>query len=124
MTLLDRFRAQPRQNHPDAAIRLEFLAELPLADRPAIAAMAREDTDPRVRRAAVAKLLDPAVLGAIARDDPDADVRSGALSMLRDIALEAFEGIGEAEACDAIEALVDQKVLVHVAKNAAREVVA
>ena len=33
MTLLDRFRTQPRQKHPDPAVRLAYIAELPLSER-------------------------------------------------------------------------------------------
>ncbi len=69
MTLLDRFRSQPRDKHPDVAVRLAYVEELPLDDPQAIAAMARDDADPRVRRAAVAKLMDPAALGAVLRSD-------------------------------------------------------
>ena len=38
MTLLDRFRTQPRHKHPESAVRLAYVAELPLDDREAIAA--------------------------------------------------------------------------------------
>ena len=68
MTLLDRFRAQSRDKHADPAVRLAFVEELPLAEREAIAAIAREDEDARVRKAAVAKLMDPTALAAIGRD--------------------------------------------------------
>ena len=71
MTLLDRFRTQTRYKHPDPAVRLSYVAEIPLDDREMIAAIAREDEDPRVRRAAVGKLMDSAALGSIARDDAD-----------------------------------------------------
>src|SRR5204862_7559124 len=94
MTLLDRFRTQP-QKDPDPAVRLAYLAELPLTERDQIVAAAREDSDARVRKAAVAKLLDPQALAAIARDDADESVRDAALMMLRDIALDAFEGVDE-----------------------------
>ena len=66
MTLLDRFRTQP-QKHPDPAVRLAHVGEIPLTERELIAAIAREDEDARVRKAAVAKLMDPAALGAIAK---------------------------------------------------------
>ena len=92
MTLLDRFRTQP-QKHPDPAVRLAHVGEIPLSERDLIAAIARGDEDVRVRRAAVAKLLDPAALGAISRGDADESVRGDAAVMLRDIALEAFEGV-------------------------------
>ena len=105
MTLLDRFRSQPRDKHPDVAVRLAYVEELPLDDPQAIAAMARDDADPRVRRAAVAKLMDPAALGAVLRSDADESVRSRTLEMLRDIAVEAFEGTTEAESLDAVDVL-------------------
>ena len=95
MALLDRFRTQPRHKHPDAAVRLAYVEELPLDDRDQLAAIARDDEDRHVRRAAVAKLMAPSALAAIVRDDPDEGVRNQATEMLRDIALEAFEGVGE-----------------------------
>ena len=49
MTLLDRFRAQSRDKHSDPAVRLAFVEELPLSEKEAIAAAAREDDDPRVQ---------------------------------------------------------------------------
>jgi hypothetical protein len=139
MTLLDRFRSQARDKHPDVAVRLGYVDELPLDDRQAIAVMAREDGDPRVRRAAVAKLMDPAALGAVLRSDADESVRSRSLEMLRDIAVEAFEGTTEAESLAAVVALGEitgvaapagnvvtdaQRVLGQIAKTAARETVA
>ena len=63
MTLIDRFRTQGRHKHPDPAVRLAYVEEVPLEEREVIALMAREDEDVRVRRAAVAKLMDPAALG-------------------------------------------------------------
>jgi hypothetical protein len=120
MTLLDRFRTQP-QKHPDPAVRLAYVAELPISESLQIAAAAREDDDARVRRAAVAKLMDPAVLAAIARDDADAGVREDALGMLRDIATDAFEGISESTGLAAVDALDDVRTLAQVAKTSLRE---
>jgi len=123
MTLLDRFRTQP-QRDPDPAVRLAYLADLPLTERDQIVAAAREDEDARVRKAAVAKLLDPQVLAAIARDDADASVRDAALTMLRDIALDAFEGVDEGGGLAAVEALSDERTLVQIAKTSLRESIA
>jgi Domain of Unknown Function (DUF349) len=123
MTLLDRFRTQP-QRDPDPAVRLAYLAELPLTERDQIVAAAREDTDARVRKAAVAKLLDPPALAAIARDDADASVRDAALAMLRDIALDAFEGVDESGSLAAVDALHDARTLAQIAKTSLRESVA
>ena len=127
MTLLDRFRTQPREKHPDPAVRLAYVEEIPLDERGQIAAIAREDDDARVRKAAVAKLMDPAVLGQIARQDADEGVRGQATAMLRDIALEAFEGIGERHSLDAVDAIAgidEAKLLAQIAKAAARDEVA
>ncbi len=124
MTLLDRFRTQTRHKHPDPAVRLAYVGEIPLDDREMIAVIAREDEDPRVRRAAVAKLMDAAALGAIARDDADEGVRSAAGAMLRDLALEAFEGTSESESLDAVDAIADPRLLAQIAKSSSREIVA
>jgi len=127
MALLDRFKAHPKHRHPDPAVRLAFVTELPIDEREQLAAIAHEDEDPRVRRAAAAKLMDPAALAGVARDDRDEGVRAQAVDMLRDLALEAFEGAGEAESLEAVNALSslgDSKVLAIVAKSAAREGVA
>jgi hypothetical protein len=121
MAILDRFRTQSRHKHPDAAVRLAFVQEVPLDERDLLAEIARDDADPRVRRAAVAKLMDPAALAGFAQDDADEQVRAQAVSMLRDIVLEAFEGIGETESHAALDALADLKTLVGIAKNASRE---
>jgi len=123
MTLLDRFRPPPPQNHPDPAVRLAYVAELPLSERDLIVAAAREDEDVRVRRAAVAKLLDPSVLAVIARDDAEASVRDEALTMLRDIALDSFEGVDEAQSIAAVDALADARTLAQIAKTSVREAV-
>jgi hypothetical protein len=122
MTLLDRFRTQP-QKHPDPAVRLAYIEELPISESEQIAAAAREDDDVRVRRAAVGKLMDPNVLAAIARDDSDADVRESALTMLRDIACDAFEGVSEATGLAAVDALDDSRTLAQIAKASLREAI-
>jgi hypothetical protein len=124
MTLLDRFRTPSRQKHPDPAVRLAYVAELPLTERELIIAAAREDEDVRVRRAAVAKLLDPAALSPIARDDADAGVRADAQNMLRDIALDVFEGVSEADGLAAVDALAGaDRTLAQIAKTSAREAI-
>ena len=123
MTLLDRFRSQP-QRLADPAARLAHVGEIPLTARDLIAAIAREDEDARVRKAAVAKLMDPGALGAISRDDRDESVRAEAVSMLRDIALEVFEGVGEHDSLEAVDALTDLRSLAQIAKTAGREIVA
>src|SRR5206468_10232607 len=118
MTLLDRFRAQPRQKHADPAVRLAFVQEIPITERDLLAEIARGDEDPRVRRAAAAKLMNPQALAEIARDDVDEGVRTQANTMLRDIAVEAFEGVEEPESLAAVDAIIDAKALALIAKTA------
>jgi hypothetical protein len=124
MAILDRFRAQPRQKHPDPAVRLAFVHEIPVDERDLLAEVARDDEDPRVRRAAVAKLMSPPALASIAAGDQDEGVRSQATAMLRDIALDAFEGLAEADTLAAVDALTDSRALVVVAKTAPSETAA
>jgi hypothetical protein len=127
MALLDRFRTQTRQKHADPAVRLAFVQEIPIDERDLLAEIARDDTDARVRRAAVAKLMDTAALAVVAKDDADEGVRAQAVTMLRDIALEAFEGLGETEsfaAIDALTTLPDARTLAGIAKSGTRESVA
>ena len=124
MAILDRFRAQPRQHDKDPAVRLAFVQEIPLSEHALLAEIARDDADVRVRRAAVAKLLEPAALSSIAGGDPDESVRAAAAAMLRDVALEAFEGIGETESLAAVDAIRDPRALAAVAKSTPREATA
>src|SRR5262245_5716508 len=127
MALLDRFRTQPRQRHPDPAVRLAFVQEIPIDERELLAEIAREDADARVRRAAVAKLMDVPALTSVAKDDADEGVRTQGVAMLRDLALESFEGLGEAEslaAVEALESLAEVKTLSAIAKSAPRELTA
>ena len=119
MTLLDRFRALPPQKHSDPVVRLAYVQEIPIDERDLLAEIARDDVDARVRRAAVAKLMNPSALAAVAEADPDPGVRDEAVTMLRDIALDAFEGLAEAESLAAVEALSDVRMLATVAKTAA-----
>ena len=94
MTLLDRFRAQSDDKHSDPNVRLAFVEELPLSEKEAIAAAAREDDDPRVRKAAVAKLMDPATLALYATICGRALARAHARSGDR-IAIAAYLGTGD-----------------------------
>jgi len=105
-------------------VRLAYVEELPIDQRAELAAIAREDEDPRVRRAAVAKLMDPAALASVVSGDADEHVRGKAAEMLRDIALEVFEGLAAGDAGAAVDAIDDPKALGHVAKTATSEEVA
>src|SRR5436853_603684 len=111
MKLLDRFRAQPRQKHSEPAVRLSFVHELPLSERDLLAEISREDADPRVRRAAAAKLMDPAALAAIAAGD----------SEFREPALAAVDRVSDRHDLDQIASRAKNKSAAKRARAILRE---
>jgi hypothetical protein len=123
MGFFDRFRAQPKWKHADAAVRLAGVEEIPLEEQALLVTLAREDADARVRRAAVRKVYDPALLKEVAARDQDAEVREEASGVLLDLAIGAFEDSTEAESLKALEHLDDQRHLAAVAKGASAEAI-
>jgi Domain of Unknown Function (DUF349) len=115
-TLIERFRSRPEWQHPDPAVRAEAVLRLPASDHELVLALAREDEDPHVRRAAVKRLSEVAVLAEIAGADADAHVREEAASRLVHVALHEHD---EAQARAAVTGLKDAKSLTLVAKGAA-----
>ena len=91
MGILEKLRPQPRWKHADPAVRAAAVYDLGPDDVDAVRTLAREDADPRVRRAAVNRLDDLAVLAEVARTDPDEDVRGEAVRGLAGLAAEADE---------------------------------
>jgi hypothetical protein len=91
MGLLEKLRPQPRWKHADPSVRAAAVYELGPEEGEALRALAREDADARVRRAAVSRLDDPSVLGDVGRSDPDEDVRAEAIRGLAGLAVEATD---------------------------------
>lgn len=89
MGILEKLRPQPRWKHADPAVRAAAVYELGPDEAEALRALAREDAEPRVRRAAVNRLDDLAVLADIARTDPDEEVRGDAIRGLAGLGAEA-----------------------------------
>jgi len=88
---------------------------LPSSEREVLLALAREDADARVRRAAVKRLPEAAVLAEIAASDADAGVRDEAEGRLAHMAAHEHD---EATARAALGGLREAKHLVAVAKAA------
>lgn len=88
MGILEKLRPQPKWKHADPAVRAAAVYELGPDDHEALRALAREDAEARVRRAAVTRLNEVSVLGDIARTDPDEDVRAEAVRGLAGIGAE------------------------------------
>ena len=128
MSLLDRFKTQPRWKHADPTVRALGVQDLQDEEHDLLVSLARTDPDPRVRRAAVSRLGNVAVLTEVVRSERDAQVRDEASGVLLDIALGAYEAEEAASlaAVDGLTALPSgdaQKQLVLVAKTARREAV-
>lgn len=117
MGILEKLRPQPRWKHADPSVRVAAVYELGPDDGEALHAMAREDAEPRVRRAAVTRIDDVAVLGEIARTDPDEDVRAEAVRGLAGVAAEADEVDEALEASRLLLALGRTKEIVLVARD-------
>jgi hypothetical protein len=103
MGILEKLRPQPRWKHADPGVRAAAVYELGPDEGEALRQLAREDTEARVRRAAVTRLSDIAVLGDIGRTDPDEDVRAEAIRGLAGLAAEAED---VAHAADAVRQLI------------------
>ncbi len=93
MGLLEKLRPQPRWKHADPSVRAAAVYELGPDGADALRALAREDADARVRRAAVSRVDDPAILGEVVRTDPDEEVRAEAVRGLAGLAMEATDTV-------------------------------
>ena len=89
MGILEKLRPQPRWKHTDPTVRVAAVYELGPDEAEALPAIAREDAEARVRRAAVTRIDEADVLADIAATDPDDDVRAEAVRSLAGIAAEA-----------------------------------
>jgi Arc/MetJ-type ribon-helix-helix transcriptional regulator len=91
MGILEKLRPVPRWKHADPAVRASAVYELGPDETDALRALAREDAEARVRRAAVSRLEDVALLGELARTDPDDDVRADAVRILAGLGAETAD---------------------------------
>ncbi|MBI3263732.1 MAG: DUF349 domain-containing protein [Acidobacteria bacterium] len=124
MGLLDLLKSQPKWKHPDRAVRVLAVDEIPDEEQDVLFAVAREDEDRQVRRAAVTRLVDPAALAEIARADQDADVRDAARDRVAAMARDERDEAKAGALLDACLTLPDPAVLVWLAREAALERVA
>lgn len=81
--ILSRF-FKPKWQHPNPQTRKQALQAL-VAEDPVLAAVARQDSDPEVRRAALARLAEPGLLRERAAQDADGGVREFAATRLREL---------------------------------------
>src|SRR5688500_6460377 len=117
MGILEKLRPQPRWKHADPTVRAAAVYELGPDETDALRALAREDAEARVRRAAVTRLDDVSVLGDIARTDPDEDVRAEAIRGLAGLAAEADSAGQATEAVRHLMAIGRHQEVVVVARE-------
>jgi hypothetical protein len=123
MGILERLRPQPRWKHSDPTVRAAAVYDLGPDEGDVLRALAREDAEARVRRAAVARLDDVSTLGDISKTDPDSDVRNEAARQLTGIGAETRDPVKAVEvARQLIEAGRLKEVAVIARDNAAIEV--
>ena len=114
-SFLDKFRAKPEWQSPDPAVRAAAVLRLSAEERELVVSFA-EDSDPRVRKAAVKKIHDPALLTRLAQADADPGVREEAAEALVTLAAHAQD---EAPGRVALEGLAQAKHLLSVVRAAA-----
>jgi hypothetical protein len=117
MGILDKLRPQSKSTHPDPNIRIEAIHELDPADIESLNAFAKDDTDARVRRVAVARIGDAAVLADIVRNESEGSVRDHALGQLVEQASKHDASVAMA-AVAALASLGRERELAIVAKAA------
>jgi hypothetical protein len=116
MGILEKLRPTPRWKHADPSVRAAAVYDIGPDEGDALRALAREDADPRVRRAAVTRLDDAGVLAEIARTDPDEEVRTEAVRGLAGLAAEADDVSAAADAVRQLLALGRTKEVLVVAR--------
>jgi len=123
MSLLDRFKPQPRWKHADPAVRAGAVADMPDTDESQglVAELASTDPDVRVRRAAAERLYSVADLVRVARSEPDENLRREVTERLVEIATAPAPTDGDAAL--ALEGLEDQRQLAAVAKASPHDTV-
>jgi len=117
MGILDKLRPQSKSTHPDPNIRIEAIHELDPADLESLNAFAKDDTDARVRRVAVARIGDASVLADIVRNESEGSVRDHALGQLVEQASKHDAAVAMT-AVAALASLGRERELAQVAKAA------
>ena len=118
MGILDKLRPQAKWKHGDPSVRLEAVQALGDGDTDVLVQVATEDHDPRVRRAAVARIVDADTLAAVTRNDSDPATRDAAVQRL--VALAADVGAAP-RAIQALGALGRHRELASLARSSAPE---
>jgi hypothetical protein len=120
MGLLEKLRPQPKHKHTDPAVRLEGLHDIDETDQETLIALATDDLDARVRRAAIGRVTDAAALAGMVRNESDPATRDHAGSRLTALAERSDVAVSMA-AVTALASLGRQRDLAGVARSSAPE---
>ncbi|MGH9382798.1 MAG: DUF349 domain-containing protein [Vicinamibacterales bacterium] len=121
MGILEKLLPQPKYKHADPAVRVEGVHEIDLSvEGDVLVALAKDDPDARVRRAAVGRLTEASVLADIARNEPDTGVREHAVTQLAEHAMRHDETIA-ASAVEALVSLSRERELANVSRASGPE---
>src|SRR5262245_3982065 len=116
MGILDKLRLQPKIKHSDPTVRLEGIHDIDPAEQDVLVALAKDDGDARVRRAAVARVDAAAALADIARNEADDGVREAAVARLAEQAARHDEAVAS-PAVTALAGLGRERELATVARS-------
>jgi hypothetical protein len=120
MGLLEKLRPQPKHKHADPAVRLEGLHDIEDTDQTTLVALATDDPDPRVRRAAIGRVTDAAALAGMVRNESDPATRDLAATRLTTLAEQTDHAVALA-AVTALASLGRHRELAGVARSSALE---
>lgn len=115
------FRTTPKWQSPKSQKRIEALAELDLKnarDSEILLKLAREDSEPAVRRAAIAWLADPDVITQIQKRDLEASVRETATQRLHDILAGKAGALPLPQRLERVQRITAPQTLVHLIREA------
>ena len=123
MSFLDRFKPQPRWKNADPTVRAAAIAEIPRDDEYLVVLreLARDDADPRVRRAAGARLSAVEDIVQLARAERDEELRRGYVERLVAMAVAPADTDGAASL--ALEGIDDQKHFATIARSSPHDTV-
>ncbi len=121
MGILEKLRPQAKYKHSDPAVRVEGIHEIDAeGDGDVLVALAKDDPDARVRRAAVARISDASALADIARNEADTGVRDQAVTQLAEHASKHDESVASA-AVASLVSLGRERELANVARASGPE---
>ena len=123
MSFLDRFKPQPRWKNADPTVRAAAIADIPRDDEhlAVLRELARDDADPRVRRAAGARLSAVEDIVQLARAERDEELRRGYVERLVAMAVAPADTDGAASL--ALEGIDDQKHFATIARSSPHDTV-